>query len=264
MRRLFCLSFCSSDASLPAAVRCDDCELPAAHAMRTLAKWWTQSELSSSGVVQEPAVKLWIHLAEQAKGLGDFGTQFAAMVNTVTHIIRADVFAALTGDRSLDAVPWFSTLQLCPRMASDVLFSWDEYNSVLCSEGAESRFFRLPRMLIDVLLGSESTTRLLQTMAASSVAEVKLHAIAVIVENEDITHLDWAQRCIEGIAENLHHPDDSVRTLARECVVRNPSLLSHGTVSSAIRHDVQYEASLRWVICSRLDLFPWANTVSVV
>ena len=231
---------------------------PAVHALRTLADWWSQSELFSSGPARERAIKLWLQLAEQARGVGDSSMQFATIVDTVVRTVRADVLAALQGRQSLDSVPWFSTLQQCPNMSSYILFNLDEYNKWVSNDSALKRLAKLPLMLSDVMMASESTMRMFRAAAASLDSEIKYAAVPAIVVNESVGVLDWAQRCLDSIGVDVGCDGEQWVKAADSFLVANPALLSRPSVAAGIRRDGKYSLGLWRLVCARQDLFPWA------
>ena len=226
-----------------------------------MTEWWSDS--LASGLFARPSeasVKLWLQLAEQAKGLGDSSPQFVAIVDTVTRTVRADVLAALKGSRSLDDVPWFSTLQQCPNLANDILFSWDEYNTWVSDESAVTRLAKLPLLLSDVVMGSEVTMRLLQHASRSASAAARSHALDVILQNDSVATLDWARSCLLEFVKSINSSDVSARTSADTCILANTSLLAHIAVKTVIRRG-PHSVALWRLICEREDLFPWAKQV---
>ena len=225
--------------------------------MSLLAEWWGES-LASGPFTRpsEASVKLWLQLAEQAKGLGDSSPQFVAIVDIVTRIVRADVLAALKGSRSL--VPWFSALQQCPNMAADILFNWDEYNKLVSGERAVAQLAKLPLLLSDVVMGSQPTIHLLQRMALSRDVDVKYSAVQVMMINEDIYGLAWSQRCLDSLGIDVNSLDKRMQAAADACIVANPSLLSRDAITAHVTGDGTYSAALWRQVFERLDLFPWA------
>ena len=238
---------------------CDACIPPSTVAVSRMAEWWADS--LASGMFTRPSqasVKLWLQLAEQAKGLGDTSPQFVAIVETVTRTVRADVLAALKGSRSLDDVPWFSTLQHCPNMADDMLFHWDEYNKWVTDEKAVNRLVKLPSLLSDVVMSSEPTQRLLQRATESPSAATRACALGLILENETIAAIHWARSCATRFVADINSSNVGSQATADACIVAQPSLLERSAVNAAIVQDGPYSAALWRLICSRCDLFPWA------
>ena len=230
-----------------------------------MAAWWAKSlEGGPLSRPSEAAVRLWLQLAEQARGLGDSSPQFVRIVATVTRTVRADVLAALKGSRSLDDVPWFSALQQCPHMANDVLFSWDDYNERVSDVKSVARLAKLPLLLSDVVMGSDATMGLLKRMSASKDVQVKYAAVRVLVLNESVAALDWAQRCLDSVGSEMNSADKATQAAADACIVSNPSLLAHGAVKASVTVVGPYSAALWRLICDRRDVYPWAKQVHVL
>ena len=250
----------SSDASGRLHRVCDDC-VPAAISLATMAEWWADSFATGwfrQAKVEQSSVKLWLQLAEQATGIGELSPQLKAIVETVKGVVRKDVLAVMNGYKLLDDVPWFEVLQQCPRMTTDILFAWDDYNFYIRSVAVMVRLAKLPSLLCDFVINSEPTVRMIQSMTVSCNVDLKYAALAAIAESEDLAGCEWAQRCVESVGIDVNCHDSDKRAAADAFLVSRPQFLAQVAISVTIIPVGPYSAALWRLIFIRVDLFPWA------
>ena len=187
---------------------CDHCTPDPVFALRKIADWWSYSELFDSVASRESSVKLWLQLAEQTYDMNDSSPQFASVMEAITRIVRSDVLASLDGDRPVEAVPWFSTLQLCPTVTNDILFSWDEYNNRIAGADALCKLAKLPMLLSDVMPHSASMMLLLRRLFASTITQNKAAALGRLRTTKTSRHsvnLQHLQQLLSVCAVRTSH-----------------------------------------------------------
>ena len=100
---------------IPASIRADG-------AMRTLLSWWSDSLLARiTGAMSETKVRLWIQIAEECSHVLDESDEFSVLLADIAEIVLRSVLGVLKGQRARADVPWFATLQQCPKMAHHML-----------------------------------------------------------------------------------------------------------------------------------------------
>ena len=196
-----------------------------------MADWWSGS--LRFGILARPsptAVKLWLQLVEQSMGLGDSSPQLAAIVATITRVVRGDVYQGLTGKRELSSVQWFATLQQCPNMANEVLFTWDAYNAFVSDGSAVQRLAQLPVLLCDVIVYSAPTLALLRQLLVSEDVTCLTCGIQALASQEQLLNLDGA---VNAIANCTTIFDVDLQRAVALCLSNYPALFSFPVIQAA-------------------------------